>query len=114
MGKHLYEGAGERIRKARMIKGYSRGEFARKAGISSKFVYEIEEDRKGFSADILLRVANALDVSCDYILTGKCKKGEYDEDLMEAIELFDVAHTKKLVRLLNVIHDFMKEQKTVN
>lgn len=39
--------------------------------LSGKFLYEIEVGRKGFSADVLLRIANYLDTGCDYIMTGK-------------------------------------------
>lgn len=38
--------------------------------MSSKFIYEIETGRKGFSARTLLRLSETFDVSCDYILTG--------------------------------------------
>lgn len=39
--------------------------------LSGKFLYEIEFGRKGFSADVLLRIANYLETGCDYIMTGK-------------------------------------------
>ena len=36
--------------------------------ISTKFLYEIEAGRKGFSANVLYKISKALNVSCDYIL----------------------------------------------
>ncbi len=39
--------------------------------LSGKFLYEIEFGRKGFSADVLLRIANYLETDCNYIMTGK-------------------------------------------
>lgn len=66
----IYIEAGKRIRKLREIRGMSREEFAERIGISSKFLYEIETGKKGFSAQTLSLVAESLDTSCDYILFG--------------------------------------------
>lgn len=66
----IYENAGKRIMSVRMNKGYSREALAEAAFISSKFLYEIETGRKGFSAEVLYHISNALEVDCDYILSG--------------------------------------------
>ena len=64
-------GAGQRIQYLRKLNGYTREAFSEKVKISSKFLYEIELGRKGFSAEVLLSIAKNLAVSCDYIMTGK-------------------------------------------
>lgn len=109
-----YAGAGQRISNARKIKGYSRDELARRTGITARFIYEIEYEKKGFSADVLIRLSEALDVSCDYILKGNSMRTDYEDELLEAIELFDEAHRKKLVRLLYLINDFIREVKIIS
>lgn len=63
--------AGKRIQYLRKLNGYTREDFSEKVKISSKFLYEIELGRKGFSAEVLLSIAKNLAVSCDYIMTGK-------------------------------------------
>ena len=63
--------AGKRIQYLRKLNGYTREAFSEKVKISSKFLYEIELGRKGFSAEVLLNIARNLAVSCDYIMTGK-------------------------------------------
>lgn len=65
------KGAGQRIQYLRKLNGYTRETFSEKVKISSKFLYEIELGRKGFSAEVLLSIAKNLAVSCDYIMTGK-------------------------------------------
>lgn len=60
--------------------GLTREKLAEQAGISSKFLYEIEVGSKGFSGKTLGGLANALDVSCDYILLG------IDKDVMAVDE----------------------------
>lgn len=67
----LYKEAGARIRALRLEKGYTRESMAAHIKLSGKFLYEIEFGRKGFSADVLLRIANYLGTGCDYIMTGK-------------------------------------------
>lgn len=62
---------GERIRGLRENQHYTRDELSEIIDISSKFLYEIEKGRKGFSADTLCRIAEALSASCDYIMWGE-------------------------------------------
>ncbi|MCH5263652.1 MAG: helix-turn-helix transcriptional regulator [Lachnospiraceae bacterium] len=50
---------------------YTREAFAEIIGISTKFLYEIETGKKGFSANTLYKIATSFGVSCDYIITGK-------------------------------------------
>ena len=80
-------GTGSRIRQLRIERGFTVKELADKADISVKFMYKIESGETGFSTGILLKIAQVLHVSCDYILTGH---GEYD-----------IMTIMKLVRCLN-------------
>ena len=59
---------GKRILQARTRRKYSRGELAVLAGISPKFLYEIEMGKKGCSSYVVSCLAEALDVSVDYLL----------------------------------------------
>jgi len=68
---NIYKEAGQRIYLIRAIKGYTRESLSERADISPKFLYEIETGRKGFSAVVLFNLCQALDIDCDYILSGK-------------------------------------------
>ena len=59
---------GRRIAKARIDKGYSQATLAEKANISVSHLSNIERGRKSLSAEVLLRIAEALQVSADGIL----------------------------------------------
>lgn len=65
-----YKEIGERIAKLRTQKGYSRDVFARQINVSSRFLYDLEVGRKGFSVWVLYNISQALAVSCDYLVTG--------------------------------------------
>ena len=62
---------GNRIRELREMHNYTREGMAEMVEISPKFLYEIESGKKGFSSDVLCKIARTLTVSCDYIMYGE-------------------------------------------
>ena len=63
---------GSRIRELRLIKGWTQTELARRSGVSQPTIsaYETDSD-KDHKVDVLFRIAGALQVSPDYLRTGK-------------------------------------------
>lgn len=102
--KNIYIGAGYRIKELRKAKGYTREEFAEKASISSKFLYEVENGKKGFSAENLYNIAQALEVKCDYILTGNTSDC-YEKIAARMLEMFNDSQIEKVSLLLKVIYE---------
>lgn len=100
----FYEKAGGRIRDLRKKNRYTREEFAELTGISSKFLYEIEKGKKGFSADTLYRITKVLAVSCEYILSGESQK-DYSEEMLNTLNLFNHTQKIKVVELLKTVHE---------
>ena len=99
--------AGVRIRSIRKTRGLTRDVLAYKAGISSKFLYEIEQGKKRFSAETLCSIASALDVSCDYIMSGKLIPHEDETGIAEVIALFDTEQQRKLIPILKQLYEFI-------
>lgn len=89
---------GSRIQQLRKMNGYTRENFAAKIDISSKFLYEIEKGQKGFSVQILSRIAKELSVTCDYIVSGN-NANDYDEELKEVLSLFTISQKRALLNL---------------
>ena len=77
------------------------------AGISTKFLYEIENNHKGMSAHTLLNICKALDVSCDYIMTGG---GDYtcDQEVITIIESFDASQIPNVKKILTELLELSK------
>ena len=98
---------GTRIRYIRELNHYTREELAEYADISSKFLYEIENGQKGLSASNLLKICQALEVSCDYIMTGK---GDYEcsEELVNILELFDAKQIPNVKKILTAVLEVSK------
>jgi len=68
--KEFYAEIGRRIKDKRISEGFSREKLATMSHISDKFLYDIEVGKKGMSADTLHKIAEALEVTSDYLLTG--------------------------------------------
>lgn len=100
----FYTEAGRRIRRLRELNGYTREALAELADISSKFLYEIETGHKGFSADTLYRIGQALSVSCEFILSGNTQDN-YNEEIASIMNLFDNSQIKKVSEMFRLIHE---------
>ena len=61
---------GDRIREIRETQKLTQDQLAEKAGISKGFLSEIENGKRNVSSEYLLRIANALRASVDYLLRG--------------------------------------------
>ncbi len=99
---------GDRIKNLRLDKGYSREKVAELAGISSKFLYEIEIKHVGFSAETLRGISYALGVSSDYILYGRSNI-EYEKGIAETIGKFDPQMLLQVEKLLKIAYELSHE-----
>jgi transcriptional regulator with XRE-family HTH domain len=66
---------GDRIRQVREQVGMTQDAVAGSAGLSKGFISEVENNKRNISAQNLLKVANALSASVQYLLEG----GEYQK-----------------------------------
>ena len=69
------QSVGGRLRYVREQQGLSLDRLAAKAEVSKSFLSEVENDKSGISGERLLRVANALGASLDYLLRGQRTPG---------------------------------------
>ena len=93
---------GDRIREAREVRNLTRDELAYAVGVSSKFMYEIETGRKGFSARKLIRISQALSVSCEFIMLGTGLDLQR-KNLAEILSKFNNRELNKLDKMINTI-----------
>ncbi len=63
--------SGKRIKELRKQKGYTQEQMAEKAGISVKTVSAIETGARGTTIDMIAILAEMLDTTTDYLITGK-------------------------------------------
>jgi transcriptional regulator with XRE-family HTH domain len=62
---------GDRIRERRTKLGWTQDDLASKAGLSKGFLSDVENNKRNVGADSLLDLAEALNVSLDYLMKGE-------------------------------------------
>ncbi len=84
---------GQRLQNVRANKKLTLDQLAKRAGISKSFLWEVEHDNSGISGEKLLRVANALGASLDFLLKGERAPENYQAPSVIEIpgELSDMA-----------------------
>ena len=66
---------GRRIKEARKLAKLTQEKLAEKINISTVYLGEIERGNKMPSIPVLIAIAEALDVSCDYLLRDSAEAG---------------------------------------
>ena len=106
------KGVGKRIRKLREERGMTREELAVKAEITTKFLYEVENGKKGMSANNLYKIATVLSSSCDYILLGRNKenpKSKVERLYSELLKGMTEEQRGIIVKILELLLEYSEE-----
>ena len=105
---------GRRIAQARMDKGYSQAMLAEKANISISHLSNIERGRKSLSAEVLFKIAEALQMSADGILFTDILEVHKEVESQIEINLNNCTVREKefILKLIKDIGAFITEIKT--
>src|SRR5579864_997876 len=82
---------GDRIRGIREARGMTQDRLAEEAKISKSFLSEVENNRRNVSSENLLRIANVLGASIDYLMRGETKERIRREPVIIPPELSQAA-----------------------
>ncbi len=85
---------GGRIAECRERRGWTQRRLAEVAGISVTFLSELENDKRTMGADVILRIADALGVSVDYLLKGEVEPARPRRPLVLPPELTEAAEER--------------------
>jgi len=97
---------GDRIREIREAKGLTQDQLSELAGLSKGFLSDVEHNNKNLSSQGLLRIANALGASVDYLLRGETQEFSNNKEIVippylsEAAEALGLSYSETL-ELLN-------------
>lgn len=97
------EKIGYRIRELREMHNYTREKMAEMVEISPKFLYEIESGKKGFSSEILCKIARKFTVSCDYIMYGEEHSLKNSEKIYCILNQLEAEQTIKIQFILKML-----------
>lgn len=87
---------GDRIKEIREKKGMTQEKLADKAKLSKGFLSDVENNKKNISSQLLLKIANALGASVDYLLLGESKKNVAREAVVIPPSLSEAAEELRL------------------
>ena len=100
---------GQRIRSLRESHKLTREQLSELSGINDKYLYEIESGKKNISAQRLYKLACALGVSMDYLVTGKNQNNEYLR-IISILNQFDINEIKYIEDILKKVHILSKKK----
>lgn len=94
---------GDRIQQIREKTGMTQAELADKARVSKGFLSDVENNKRNVSAQVLLKIANALGASVDFLLRGGEEEPEgprgpvtIPPSLSRAAEELDLSYSQTL------------------
>src|SRR5688500_9428309 len=87
---------GSRIREIRERKNWTLDDLANKTKISKGFLSDVENNKKNVSSLILLKIANTLGASVDFLLTGETKEKTESEPVLIPSALSQAAQKRNL------------------
>ena len=94
---------GKRLRRIRSQMNLTREQFAENVGISPQFLAEIENGKKGMSADTLFKICNRFDLSADYILLGRTSYSQLSSPVQEALDKFPTPYLELTEEIIKAI-----------
>lgn len=92
---------GERIKKQRLLNGYSRETLAEMADITPRFCYDIELGLKNMSVHTLCNLSDALHVSVDYILYGSSESSDSFDSIIGMVSLCPTDKREHLEQIIS-------------
>lgn len=96
------EAMGKRIRSAREERGFAREKLAELIDVSPQFIADVEYGKKGVSIKTLFSLKQVLEVTADYILTGRVYDADKDAEAMKVCdEIMETLKTYNLEGLKN-------------
>ncbi len=104
---------GKRIRTARRKKGMSQAELADKVGISVPYVSDVENGKKTIGVDIFMRIAEALQVSTDWLLRVDIPQNRHvnHSDAAELLEDCTSEEALMLLKIMASVKDVLRQGK---
>lgn len=103
----------ERLRRLRRERDWSQGQLAQKIDIDAQRISKYERGLSSPPIETLIPIARALDVSLDYLLTGKASGAEKlkNAKLIERIEELEKLPGEYQETLISVLDSFIKRHK---
>jgi transcriptional regulator with XRE-family HTH domain len=102
---------GDRISELRKTKNWSQNELASKADVSRVIIGRYERNEASPSIEVAKKIADALDVSMDY-LVGEGQNASFDKQTLQLIQDIESLEPNIKERLLYLANAIIRDAKT--
>ncbi len=94
---------GRRLKGVRTQLQLTREAFAEEVGISPQFLAELENGKKGMSAETLFKLCNRFDLSADYLLFGRSASDQIYDPINNALSRFPEPYLEMTENIIRAI-----------
>lgn len=98
---HLMKQVGERVRKARELKGIPRRALSDKSGVSPRYLAQLESGEGNISIGLLMRVSTALDFRIEWLVG---PEDPWSSDSLQLIDLYQSANADVRAKVQNLLN----------
>lgn len=81
MNSDLFEGIGKRVRKRRVELGFTQEYLAERMNVSVQMISGTEAGRKALKLENFIKLCDVLDVTADYLISGRSMTNVFNEEL---------------------------------
>lgn len=100
-----YAQLGKKIKTVRCNSGLTQENLAELVGCNTSHISNIENNYTKLSLNVLLAIANALNVSIDYLLSSQLKSSSkiLNQEILNKLEKCDDMDREKILKIIDVI-----------
>lgn len=101
----LYKEMGSRIRECRKRAQLSQEQLAEMMNVTPQMISNAENGAKGIRPENIIKFCEALNISCDYLLTGKGGHTDYDA-IKKYSEELGTGNIETIIKILRSLQHF--------
>lgn len=101
---------GKRISELRKERGWSQDQLAKTVKASRDIIGKYEREENSPSIEMAIKIADAMDVSVDYLL-GKERFGKYDKEAIKRLEGIQNLDENTKSKLFDIIDTYLRDAK---
>lgn len=94
---------GKRLHRIRSQLDLTREQFSEKVGISPQFLAEIENGKKGMSAETLYKICSRFSISANYLLFGRTSTSQLSDAIQETLNKFPEPYLELTEEIISAI-----------
>ena len=114
MTTELKKQIGNRIREYRTVHGMNRERFAEQMDLSPQFLADVENGKKGLSAESLYKICLRGKISADYLLFGKLQQYEHMSPVESLLQETPSKYLDRCAEIIRIVNGIVADKSAVD